>query len=197
MTLPGDQQVVEKAALRRVVNARRRAMTADQRAAESLAATDALLAFIAHIQPASLASYLALPDELDLDAVHRTWWAAGCVLHLPRVIGPGELAWHAVTDAGQCRPGAFGISEPDPTQTPAVPLPTMTVVLVPGVAFAADGGRLGRGRGFYDRVLATYGGLSVGIGFACQQVTIIPAETHDRQVGAVLLAGHWLRQPQT
>ena len=197
MKPPGDPLVAEKAALRRTVNARRKALTADQRAEEAAAVSVALLAFLAETRPVAFASYLAMPDELDLAAVHRAWWAAGRALYLPRVIGDGELAWHAVTDAGQCRPGAFGISEPDPATSLAVPLPTATLVLVPGVAFAADGGRLGRGRGFYDRVLAAHGGISIGVGFACQQVIAVPGETHDRQVAAVLLGGHWLRQPQT
>jgi 5-formyltetrahydrofolate cyclo-ligase len=194
---PGDPPVADKAALRRAVNARRRALAPAQRAVEAEAASVALLAFIARVRPASLASHLALPDELDLDAVHRAWWAAGNILHLPRVLDDGGLAWHAVTDAGQCRPGAFGIREPDPALAPLGPLPATAVVLVPGVAFAADGARLGRGRGFYDRVLAVHGGLSIGVGFACQEVASIPGETHDRHVAAVLLAGHWLRQPQT
>lgn len=197
MTLPVDPLVAEKAILRQTSNAVRRALTPEQRALESAAAADVVLTLVARLRPSVLASYLALSDELDLDAVHRAWWAAGRSVHLPRVVGDGELAWHAVTNIGQCRPGAFGIREPDPALVPVVPLPASALILVPGVAFAADGGRLGRGRGFYDRVLAGHRGLSVGVGFACQQVATVPGEAHDQRVGAVLLGGKWLRQPQT
>lgn len=65
---------------------------------------------------------------------------------------------------------------------------TLDVVVVPGLAFARDGRRLGRGRGHYDRFLATVGPrcLSVGVGFAEQLVDDVPTAEHDVRLDAVV-----------
>jgi 5-formyltetrahydrofolate cyclo-ligase len=56
-------------------------------------------------------------------------------------------------------------------------------VLVPGVAFDHEGGRLGRGGGYYDRLLAQMGDtLTIGTAFECQLESELPRETHDRAV---------------
>ena len=55
------------------------------------------------------------------------------------------------------------------------------LVVVPGVAFDPQGGRLGHGRGFYDRLLAQVGRetVLVGLAFECQLVCEIPLAEHD------------------
>lgn len=73
-------------------------------------------------------------------------------------------------------------------------LPQKTAVLVPGLAFDLEGGRLGRGRGFYDRLLAgrpleTESVLVWGIGFSAQLYPRVPQEDFDCNVGRVLSAG--------
>jgi 5-formyltetrahydrofolate cyclo-ligase len=62
------------------------------------------------------------------------------------------------------------------------------VVLVPGVAFDPDGGRLGRGGGFYDRFLQHVSAscVTVGVCVAGQVVESVPREPHDVRVGSVL-----------
>ncbi len=52
--------------------------------------------------------------------------------------------------------------------------------LVPGVVFAPDGGRIGRGGGFYDRLLARARGIFCGVFFDCQLAEAVPVESHDR-----------------
>ena len=63
------------------------------------------------------------------------------------------------------------------------------MVLVPGIAFAADGHRLGQGQGFYDRALAQHRGPAIGIGFSCQRDDDLPREEHDRRLDGVILGG--------
>lgn len=69
---------------------------------------------------------------------------------------------------------------------PAVPLADMVGVLVPGLAFDGQGGRLGRGRGYYDRALAGYQGMKVGIAFSCQILEGIPLEAWDLKMDAII-----------
>ena len=131
-----------------------------------------------------VAAYAALPGEPDLRPLD---WAAKRTVLLPRVDG-NDLVFHAVSEASQLRSGAFGVMEPDPARCPAFDPRDAEMIFVPGLAFTADGQRLGRGRGFYDRLLAELPPqiLRVGVCFREQIVTGIPSEPHDEDVDLVL-----------
>ena len=184
-----------KDALRSELRRWRRALAAAPRAAAHDALARALVQRLETAPPCALASYVALPGEADLSAVHAWWWSRGGELWLPRVTGPGGLAWHALHSLDQTTTGAYGIREPNPAKVPAAPLPAEALMLVPGLGFTADGRRLGQGGGFYDRVLATHRGPAIGIGYACQQVDDLPAAAHDIRLPTICLSGIWLSSP--
>lgn len=75
-------------------------------------------------------------------------------------------------------PGHFGILEPPPS-APVLPWNQLDFVLVPGVGFARDGHRLGRGKGYYDRFLARVGGWKCGVAFDEQLVDALPFGPYD------------------
>ncbi|MCA9246311.1 MAG: 5-formyltetrahydrofolate cyclo-ligase [Planctomycetales bacterium] len=89
-------------------------------------------------------------------------------------------------------PGAFGIDEPrstlrdDPTRLvdPAM----LELLILPGVAFDANGNRLGNGRGHFDRLLAgtSCHAVKMAICFTCQLFPQIPCEPHDIAMDCVL-----------
>jgi 5-formyltetrahydrofolate cyclo-ligase len=83
--------------------------------------------------------------------------------------------------------GALRTREPHPA-APAVALADLDLVFVPGVAFDAHGGRLGRGRGHYDATLAALpaGAARVGLAFDLQIVPEVPQEPHDAPLDAVV-----------
>lgn len=184
-----------KRKLRTAYRRRRRALSATVRAAETAAAVELCLDLVRRLEPITVASYLATPDELDLAALHRKLWRAGRTVLVPRVLEPGRLAWHPLRPGDRPAPGAFGIREPDPAAAPAMPLPPKALVFVPGLAFAADGGRLGQGGGFYDRVLKQHKGTSVSVGFSCQRADDLPRDDHDQRVTGVILAGELVLDP--
>ena len=179
--------------LRSRFRAARRALDPAVRAAATNAADLAIEALIARLRPPAVASYAAAGAELDLGALHERRWQHGDVVWLPRVQGD-DLTWHSLTSAEVLVSGAFGIREPR-ADVPAAPLPAGTLVLVPGLAFAVDGHRLGQGRGFYDRALANLSVVTVGVGFACQRCDELPREVHDHRLDGVLLDGELLRDP--
>ncbi len=187
-----DHVTTAKQALRQTLRAARRALTPTQRAQE-IDATVTTLWPLVQDSTGALASYLALADELDLDALHQRWWSHGRVVWLPRVSGPGTLTWHPLTGSDLTVRGSYGIREPDPARVPAAPLPADATVLVPGVGFTRYGQRLGQGQGFYDRVLAEHRGHTIGIAFRCQVVETLPCEPHDQPVARVVAAGDLLR----
>lgn len=91
--------------------------------------------------------------------------------------------------------GKFGAREPLP-DCPVVPVGTLDFAVVPGLAFTSDGKRLGRGRGFYDRLLASFRGVSCGAGFDEQIVAGLPVEPHDVKLSYVATPARlWIGRP--
>jgi len=131
-----------------------------------------------------VAAYAALAGEPDLQPL--AWTKHKSVL-FPRVEGE-ELIFHVVENASQLKPGAFGVTEPDAEKCPVADIHDAEIIFIPGLAFTIDGARLGRGRGFYDRLLAALPPdiLRVGVCFGPQIVADIPCESHDEEVDVVL-----------
>ncbi len=85
-------------------------------------------------------------------------------------------------------PGKFGILEPR-AELPALPLEQVVsklLFLVPAVACSRSGVRLGRGGGYYDRMLSGVTSPVIGVVYHCQLTGWLPAETHDRPVDVVV-----------
>jgi 5-formyltetrahydrofolate cyclo-ligase len=131
-----------------------------------------------------VAAYAALPGEPDLRPLD---WGGEKTVLLPRVDGE-DLVFHAVSDATQLKSGAFGVMEPDAAKCPLFDPRDAEIIFVPGLAFTTEGLRLGRGRGFYDRLLAALPAdiLRVGVCFTGQIVAELPSEPHDEEVDVVL-----------
>ncbi|HTD66253.1 MAG TPA: 5-formyltetrahydrofolate cyclo-ligase [Candidatus Limnocylindria bacterium] len=86
--------------------------------------------------------------------------------------------------------GRFGVLEPG-AGCPVVSLNQLDLALVPGVAFDLAGRRLGRGKGFYDRLLAEVRGHKCGVAFDAQIVSAVPEEPHDMRVDSILTPSRW------
>ncbi len=68
------------------------------------------------------------------------------------------------------------------------------VLLVPLLAFTRDGGRLGYGKGHYDRWLGAHPGRrTVGIAYAAQEMDALPLEPHDQPLDAILTERELIR----
>jgi len=127
--------------------------------------------------------YHALPDEADPALLLERLVELGCHIAFPRVAGRGlPLEFHRVPDGEVLAPGAFGIHEPMDIWPRAVP----QLLLVPLLAFDAQGHRLGYGGGFYDRTIALLRVPAIGIAYAGQQVPALPADGHDMILDGVL-----------
>ena len=79
----------------------------------------------------------------------------------------------------------FGIGEP--TGPEFTDLESIDMIIVPGVAFDSHGNRMGRGRGFYDRLLkSTPNAAKIGVGYDFQLLDTIPVEPHDVPMDCVI-----------
>ncbi len=114
----------------------------------------------------------------------------GRIFALPRYNGKSGVYELAEVRNGSASlvPGKFGLSEPSP-ECPALSAEAVrndTLHLVPGVAFDASGVRLGRGGGFYDRLLENVTSPVWGVYYSCQQSeSALPRECHDRNLDGV------------
>jgi 5-formyltetrahydrofolate cyclo-ligase len=135
-----------------------------------------------------VAAFFPLATEVDLVPLLEELAREGR-LALPRVEASG-LSLRRVGDLGELVAGPLGLREP-PASAPPVALSGLAVVLVPGLAFTAAGARLGRGGGYYDRMLAGLPGnvRTIGVGFADQLVDELPMERHDVWLAEVVPAG--------
>ena len=145
----------------------------------------------------NLLGYLALKDEIELSAVLKAAFASGKTVSIPRFIPETGLYGAAVLPEKEgfatLSFGRFGVLEPAAT-APMLPLNQLDFVLVPGVAFDPSGKRLGRGKGFYDRLLADTNNTCIKCGVALdeQLVAAIPAESHDISMNFILTPTRWI-----
>ena len=129
--------------------------------------------------------------EPDLRALVSSLLGAGAEVSLPRTDwSTGAISPRVVRQPHtDLVPGRHGLSEPASTCAP-ITLPP-EVVIAPGLAFDTCGGRLGRGRGFYDRFLSTlrreHPGKAtvIGVCFGVQIVPAVPREPVDEAVDEV------------
>lgn len=169
-----------KAELRKRFKALRDAVPAAQRQAWSERICGHLADFCAARGITRVGAFGRFGSEVDLRPLALA--RPGLQCFFPRVAGmdPPRLTWGPPPLA----PGTWGLQEP---ASAPHPLPPVQLLLVPGLAFAADGHRLGYGKGFYDAVLA---GLpetvvTLAVGFALQRCAELPVDVRDRPVRGI------------
>jgi 5-formyltetrahydrofolate cyclo-ligase len=131
----------------------------------------------------SILFFAPLAEEVDLWPLLEEALTAGKVAALPRFDPAGQsyVAARVQNLNNDIVSGQFGVREPA-ARCPEIPLHRLDLILVPGVAFDWRGCRLGRGRGFYDRLLAEVRGMKCGIAFDEQVVDAVPAGPSDMRV---------------
>ncbi len=131
-----------------------------------------------------VALFAALPGEVDLRAlpgeIDRVWV-------FPKVEGE-DLVFHEVKDFDRdLKKGAYGILEPK-SGLKRVMIEEVDIFLCPGLGFDPKGGRIGRGKGFYDRMLerARPDAVKLGVCYGYQLVDGIVMEAHDVRMNGVI-----------
>jgi 5-formyltetrahydrofolate cyclo-ligase len=181
----------EKTRLRTQVRTVLRALTPEQRAAFSRSLCEIASAQSQFQQARAILFFSALPDEPDLATLMHAAWAAGQLTALPRYdSATGQYSAAVVRSNDDLSSGRFGVLEPA-SNCPSISLNQLDLVFVPGVAFALNGARLGRGKGFYDRLLAEVRGHKCGVAFEEQIVAQVPEEPHDVRLNSLLTPAGW------
>ena len=167
-----------KRPIREQLLAQRRHCSAEDCLRLSLLVQARFLDSAAYRQAGSLGLYSPFLNEVQTELVARRCLADGKRLSYPRVKGM-TLEFVEVSGLTDLAPGTYGI--PEPTGERRVPYPELELLVVPGVAFDLSGYRLGYGKGYYDRALASCLPVLERVGFAYefQLVEQLPAAAHD------------------
>jgi 5-formyltetrahydrofolate cyclo-ligase len=183
---------LQREGLRRELRRVLRSIPPEVRQVASRQAWHLLCAQTAWQQARTVFLYWSLSSELDTRPMIESALLNHKTVALPRFNpATGEYEPVQVRDlAADFRPGLLGILEPQ-AHCPPVEAIRLDFSLVPGLGFALDGRRLGRGKGFYDRMLARVGGLKCGVAFDEQVVEGIPREPHDVCVDCLLTPARW------
>jgi len=166
-----------KKSIREQILARRKHLSDEVCLRDSLLAQERLMATSEFASAGAVALYSPIWNELFTEEVGREALKRGKRVAYPRVSNQG-LEFVEIEARSELTPGAYGILEP--TGCKILPVASIDMIVVPGVAFDIRGGRLGYGKGFYDRVLhRRMAGRLVGLCYELQVVEHLPIETHD------------------
>jgi 5-formyltetrahydrofolate cyclo-ligase len=187
-------QQEEKADLRRRLGAARADMSGPQRSAAARGIRDHLLQMPEVAAAGTIAAYYSIGTEPETHSLVFALWKRGSYVVLPVLQPDGDLDWASYEGPDSLAPGPLGLPQPTDPVRGVGTVARADVVLVPALAVGADGVRLGRGGGSYDRALARVGGQvpTIGLVYDDELLRSVPAEPHDRAVRAVVRPSHGL-----
>jgi len=182
-----------KSVLRTRLRAELKALAADDRTSASAKLCARVRASAAWQNARAVLLFFPVPSEPDITPLLADALAAGKLLALPRFNAAANAyeAVRVVDPVRELATGPFQVREPV-AACPVVPLNRLDLALVPGLGFDARGHRLGRGKGHYDRLLAGFTGMKIGVAFDFQIVPEVPREPHDIALDAVVTPTRWV-----
>ena len=190
-----DSPQTPKSGIRKNIIALREQLPHDTRAAYSAAIIERLIQLPEYRQAGAVLGYMNFGAEFASESWIQQVLAEGKKLALPRVNHhTNQLDLYWVDDLeNQLAPGLWGIREPVVERCERLGnLNEVEFALLPGVAFARDGARLGYGGGFYDKLLADFPSdttqrpVLAAAAFAMQIVEFIPQEATDVKVELIV-----------
>jgi 5-formyltetrahydrofolate cyclo-ligase len=133
--------------------------------------------------------YAAQGNEVSTDLIFANATASGRRVFYPRIVAESHhLSLVRLDDLAQLQPGAFGILEPTGAEIARYADLERALICVPGVAFGPAGQRLGRGGGYYDRLIAALAPqtVTVGLAYSFQVLDRLPESPLDRRLGLIV-----------
>jgi 5-formyltetrahydrofolate cyclo-ligase len=174
-----------KSALRRQITAKLKALSDAERQERSARAVARLLAADFYARAKTVMAYASFSSEFPTAALLAAVLRDGKRLGLPRVDAAHvSMSVHAVADVDrELAPHALGFHEPHENLA-GISVEQIDLLVVPGVGFDAQGNRLGRGAGYYDRFLAKpeLRAVVCALAFECQLSDAIIPTAYDRPV---------------
>jgi len=140
----------------------------------------------------SIGAYWPIRSEVDCRPLMEALVARGQEVALSQIIHP-HLSFRLWQPGDPLIKGGFGVREPGPYAPEIFP----AALLVPLAAFDRRGGRIGYGKGHFDRAIATLEAkhpvLTIGLAYAAQEIADVPLEPHDRLLDIVITESELIR----
>ncbi len=172
---------MNKDSIRLRVKARKSLLDENERASAARRVFDLVENTAAFMLAEHILMYHSLPDELSTrEFIDR--WSARKSFYLPRVNGVNlDILPY---DRSRLHLGAFNIEEPTGDET--ADINDIELIIVPGVAYDRRGNRIGRGKGYYDRLLRDTRAVTIGVAYSCQLCDDIEPDEFDVPVNYVI-----------
>ena len=136
--------------------------------------------------------YWPIRSEVDPRPILRGLAKRGQAVALSQILHP-HLSWRLWQPGDVLIKGGFGVREPGPDAPEVFP----SALLVPLVAFDRRGGRVGYGKGHFDRAIAALDAkhpvLTIGLAYAVQEIDRVPVEPHDRMLDVIVTESELIR----
>jgi 5-formyltetrahydrofolate cyclo-ligase len=174
----------KKPALRAAALSRRKSLPQQQASALSQLIQARALQFPRYINTRAAALYSPVQNEVATEQIREHGLHHGKAVFYPR-LGVGDaVELIEVRSASELQRGRFGILEPTGARMLSEQEFVHLILFVPGVAFDLQGNRLGRGMGWYDRLLSRINGLgtSVALAYEFQILSEVPSDPWDQKV---------------
>ncbi len=174
----------DKAVLRDRLLAARRQLTVADRAGAGRDIRDAVLSLPETQMAGTVAAYYSVGSEPETHGLLFGLWKRGSYVLLPILLPDGDLDWASYEGPESLRPGPRGLAEPTEPPRGVTAICSADLVLVPALAVAHSGVRLGRGGGSYDRALARVGTPvpTVALLYDSEFLPHVPFGQHDQRV---------------
>ena len=177
---------MEKKELRKIVRAAKSAVPLEEKIRRSMPIMQQVEQLTSFSNADTVLLYWSMDDEVQTHAFVNKWYK-GKTLLLPCVQGNDLVLRQYSGPECMVAGEQFGIGEPDASLPAFTALENIDLIIVPGVAFDHSCNRMGRGRGFYDRLLkSTPHAVKVGVAFSFQILDSIPTEPFDVKMDHVI-----------
>lgn len=152
----------------------------------------------------TLMSYMPFRSEPDVAPLMEWCWQQGIRVLIPKVVADTKtMNLHIISRYEDLESGAYGIREPRSDVPIEHDLGTISMIVVPGLAFDLDFGRLGYGGGFYDRFMQLFAArglkrpFAVAAAFDKQLIPAVPSSWHDFRVDGIVTESKMVFKSET
>jgi 5-formyltetrahydrofolate cyclo-ligase len=177
-----------KRALRIAATSRRDSLLSADRLALSQSIQARVLESSWYFKSSAIALYSAVQNEVCTDDIRDHALRHGKRLFYPRLTENHAGDFVLVQSIDDMIAGPFGFPEPSGKEILSGPIEHGLLIFVPGIAFDREGNRLGRGRGWYDRMLRCIDGnaIAIGLAYEFQLFDRVPVEPWDQSVRYII-----------
>ena len=174
--------MMDKITLRGILLQKRAEFSREERKAFDRDIVDGLINFPLFKNASMLLIYAPLESEINLLPLAHAARKRGLPIAFPRCDKEtNTMQFYILPEGQRLSPGAYGIPEP-PEDAPLCIPDKHALCIGPALSYDLVGNRIGYGKGYYDRYLATFPGVTVGTAYASMLLKSVPTEPHDLPV---------------